>query len=466
MSENIRLKGVEVSDLFGIFNHSVQLRSAERVTILHGPNGVGKTVMLRLIQAFFGGRYDLLLGTNFTQLILELSDGRKVVVNRLENGDSSEGTKPSLTFTETQARTKNYVWTRNLAEYMRIASIIDNETPYISRVAEELWIDDRTGENFTVYDLVAKFGKIVPEKAKAALTQEPSWLQDFRHSIKVILVETQRLLNSTYAIEDYRYRPRGLSRKTFASTVKNYSADLQERIAAALASYAEHSQSLDRSFPQRMLGGPTPEALNTTDLKDRMNKLESRRAQLKKIGLIEDDTSYPFDIDTLDTASPTQNAVMTLYVKDTESKLSVFDELERKVDLLLGNINRKFRPNKHLRADRKSGLVVRDKKELRIDLDSLSSGEQHELVLVYDLLFRVHSHALVLIDEPELSLHVTWQKAFLKELFTIIEAGDFDVVLATHSPFIVGDRVDLMVPLALDVEISGTAEAIQATGEQ
>ncbi len=69
-----------------------------------------------------------------------------------------------------------------------------------------------------------------------------------------------------------------------------------------------------------------------------MKRLESRREQLKKIGLTEDDASYPFDINTLDTATQTQQAVMTLYVEDTESKLGALDELEEKLDLLLGNI--------------------------------------------------------------------------------------------------------------------------------
>ncbi|MBK8232979.1 MAG: ATP-binding protein [Candidatus Eisenbacteria bacterium] len=82
-------------------------------------------------------------------------------------------------------------------------------------------------------------------------------------------------------------------------------------------------------------------------------------------------------------------------------------------------------------------------------------GEQHELVLLYDLLFRVRPNTLVLIDEPELSLHVTWQKTFLSDLLEIVEATGFDVVLATHSPFIVGDRNDLLVELKADGESSG-----------
>jgi len=46
--------------------------------------------------------------------------------------------------------------------------------------------------------------------------------------------------------------------------------------------------------------------------------------------------------------------------------------------------------------------------------------------------------------KPELSLHVEWQKSFLPDLLAVIEAVHFDVILATHSPFIVGDRSDLL----------------------
>ena len=74
--------------------------------------------------------------------------------------------------------------------------------------------------------------------------------------------------------------------------------------------------------------------------------------------------------------------------------------------------------------------------------------EQHELVLLYDLLFKVRPNTLVLIDEPELSLHISWQKTFLDDLLQIIRLAKFDVIMATHSPYIVGDRSDLLVVLS------------------
>ena len=77
----------------------------------------------------------------------------------------------------------------------------------------------------------------------------------------------------------------------------------------------------------------------------------------------------------------------------------------------------------------------------------LSSGEQHELVMLYELLFKIEPNSLILIDEPELSLHVAWQVQFLKDLQEIIKLANFDVLLATHSPDIINDRWDLTVEL-------------------
>lgn len=73
-------------------------------------------------------------------------------------------------------------------------------------------------------------------------------------------------------------------------------------------------------------------------------------------------------------------------------------------------------------------------------------------MLLYDLLFLVRPGTLVLIDEPELSLHVLWQKRFLPDLLAITSIANLDAIVATHSPFIVGDRQDLEVPLSNRVE--------------
>jgi ABC-type lipoprotein export system ATPase subunit len=137
---------------------------------------------------------------------------------------------------------------------------------------------------------------------------------------------------------------------------------------------------------------------------------------------------------------------MELFVNDSREKLRPLVEFASRVEPLLTNINSKFK-NKSIRLDRDKGMVARAADQSEVRADQLSSGEQHEIVLLYFLLFRVSKNALVLIDEPELSLHIDWQRKFLPELLQIAAQAQIDALVATHSPSIVGDREDLMIVL-------------------
>jgi predicted ATP-binding protein involved in virulence len=139
---------------------------------------------------------------------------------------------------------------------------------------------------------------------------------------------------------------------------------------------------------------------------------------------------------------------MNLYVKDSEEKLATLETLSQQIKLLLDIINTKFQ-GKKLKVNETNGLVIASK-EGEIDLTLLSSGEQHELVMFYDLIFKVKPNTLVMIDEPELSLHITWQNTFIDELKKIVKQSKFDVLIATHSPTVVGNNINLMVALGSD----------------
>ena len=104
---------------------------------------------------------------------------------------------------------------------------------------------------------------------------------------------------------------------------------------------------------------------------------------------------------------------------------------------------------KSIAIDPETGIsaIDRDSNEA-IRLSELSSGEQHELVLIYELLFKVKEDAIILVDEPELSLHVSWQKRFISDLQKIQELKNMKVLIATHSPQIINDRWELVQELS------------------
>ncbi|WP_445174901.1 AAA family ATPase, partial [Microcoleus sp.] len=44
----MRINKISVTKLFGVFNHQVSFNMEDRITIIHGPNGFGKTALLRI----------------------------------------------------------------------------------------------------------------------------------------------------------------------------------------------------------------------------------------------------------------------------------------------------------------------------------------------------------------------------------------------------------------------------------
>ncbi|EDN70705.1 excinuclease ATPase subunit [Beggiatoa sp. PS] len=99
-------------------------------------------------------------------------------------------------------------------------------------------------------------------------------------------------------------------------------------------------------------------------------------------------------------------------------------------------------------VDKQQGFIFRSTMTgKQIPTTGLSSGEQHELVLFYELLFKTQDNALILIDEPEISLHISWLNKFIEDLKKVIERGKMDILIATHSPDIIGNHWDLTVEL-------------------
>jgi predicted ATP-binding protein involved in virulence len=68
--------------LFGIFNHHISLKKAGGLTIIHGPNGFGKTTLLRLLRDFFDGNFTELSETPLDDFYINLEDGTAVVITK------------------------------------------------------------------------------------------------------------------------------------------------------------------------------------------------------------------------------------------------------------------------------------------------------------------------------------------------------------------------------------------------
>lgn len=131
---------------------------------------------------------------------------------------------------------------------------------------------------------------------------------------------------------------------------------------------------------------------------------------------------------------------VTALVALVDDFISASNTLHEPINRFLRTLNQFFNESKKRIEITRFGMqVVIGQLEPR-DLSSLSSGEQQLLVLLTHLAFNPSAAlaSVLIIDEPELSLHIDWQERFADALLTANKNIQF--ILATHSPAIILER--------------------------
>lgn len=453
----MRIKEIRVEDLFGLFTHSIPL-DKDRVTILHGPNGIGKTVLLKMIASLVRGDSSIFERVPFRQLQVYLDDGSKGNIRRIEEqvGDKIE-TKLDVRLYDSTGK-EIHAGEPPIEVPATILDRIDRFVPTPYRRYGSGW-RDRTGEFYSLHKILKLFpqvAKLIPEKYRSHPFKE------IVRDMSVLFVETTRLsaedraasrrllnwpsLNLSDTSEDDEETDDERQQLRRGLRVYEYSRDIASRIKSRLADYGRFSQNTDRTFPVRLVQWikDGEETLPESAILEQMSELEKSRKRLISLGFLDKEEPELTDLTVADVRRSAE--ALTIYVDDVAKKLDVLKELAHPVGKLIDIINARFK-YKQLAVDRENGFRVRTLKGTEIPLEDLSSGEQHELVVLYELLFRASPDSLVLIDEPEISLHIAWQSRFLADLIDILAITNSYGIVATHSPAIIGNRRDLMVEL-------------------
>lgn len=88
--------------------------------------------------------------------------------------------------------------------------------------------------------------------------------------------------------------------------------------------------------------------------------------------------------------------------------------------------------------DGEGNLFFRNKRgDDKFSIDELSTGEKTLMSKVLYLHFRKIKNEIILIDEPELSLHPSWQNKVLKIYENFAKQNNCQIIIATHSPHII-----------------------------
>lgn len=88
--------------------------------------------------------------------------------------------------------------------------------------------------------------------------------------------------------------------------------------------------------------------------------------------------------------------------------------------------------------DKNRNVYFKNELNEYISITELSSGEKELITKAFSLYLADIKDSVILIDEPETSLHPNWQNKIVKVYQDFAKANNNQVIIATHSPHIVG----------------------------
>ncbi|MCY4549955.1 MAG: AAA family ATPase [Defluviicoccus sp.] len=440
-----QIASLRVTRLFGRFDHTLLFPAESDISIITAPNGYGKTVLLQMIDSLFNKQFSFFWKIDFEKVEIFLTSGKSIGILK-DTADlfNEHRTDPPGAFRLTTAGfgADGQLFSFSDELLSRQLRSLERNLP-IDQVGPDRWHDFTLDRSLSTYEIVDRYADQLPKSVLGSVAL-PEWLQRALDSVDAHLVETQRLL---YLEEPEERRPRGRrDRTTPPPVVERDANDLAQHIGRLLQQYANESQKLDQTFPKRILAFHSDSVSEETEIRANLEELTQKQDDLMSVGLLRSTASEPIQPSDIFQQESIRR-ILSIYVDDTRQKLSIFDNTYAKIRLFKQLLDEHF-SFKTVVIDPDKGISAIDNDSGEgIPLSGLSSGEQHELVLIYELLFKVREGAVILVDEPELSLHVSWQKRFISDLKKIQELRKIKVVIATHSPQIINNEWDLVQDL-------------------
>lgn len=441
----LRLRAFSYHRLLGGRSAEIELDS-DRPTVLTGANGTGKSTILRMISAMANFNTTILANAPVSEFRL-MFDGAPDLVYRARR----EGHKQLIWGSQEPCEIRDEDFLKNLPVWAgELLEGFDGDR----HDALEYLMDMGNSYGISTTELRRVRSVVMRGDQNGPDGELLTWIKDLREQLAVLYVSDQRIVSAAGSRQNHYYRS-GV-RKATSLAVENASKSIGDRIAAAATEYGSFSQILDRQLPNELIAALEAGAstIDQDGIERLLERTEVRRGVLSEVGLLDSQRSQPVNVSIDSLADEATRRVVQAVLESNMAKFSILDDLEERLSAFKSFLDDRLSP-KRVAVDRESGLKFALPSGASVQPRQLSSGEQQITVLAYEILFNTSRGATVLIDEPELSLHVLWQDTLLADFMRMGAAADVRFLLATHSPAILAGAPAL--ERSLDIQQGGSA---------
>ncbi|KAA6455971.1 ATP-binding protein [Acidobacteria bacterium AB60] len=180
-----------------------------------------------------------------------------------------------------------------------------------------------------------------------------------------------------------------------------------------------------------------------------LSLIESRTNEFARYELATELSTTEFK-KALQSRSPAQKTLaaelLKPYIKSLESRLDAVEPIYTLIDEFVRTING-FLRDKSISFKQSEGFAIRNRLDSPLKPADLSSGEQQLLLLFSYVLTAREMPSVFIIDEPEISLNIKWQRQLIQSLLDITNGARIQFIFASHSMELLAQHRDRVVRL-------------------
>jgi energy-coupling factor transporter ATP-binding protein EcfA2 len=425
------IQEVVVTSLFGE-SGSIRLfvRTADdltrRLMLLYGENGSGKTTVLELLFHALApsqstGHRTALANVRFNQLAIKLRNGGELRVSR------------------SRGRTDGPLTIEYVRANVRLAASFDVESKGPkSEGLREVYAALASDYGLELYYVPEDRRHIKISNAFASTEESfepaaPGTAVDFREDLLTRQIHFQTLAAMSsggtppWPVEKALQRFDQWLRSRALETVQAGGITAHDAVRVAVERIAQ--------------GGEPREPAHIVDFRQRVARLVESSKRFETFGLAPAPDLASM-LRVLDAADARRQAsmmpVMEPYLESLEARVQTYELFISKLSRFVGHLQSFVAP-KIASVSVNRGIEILTQKGERLAPRLLSSGERQLVLLLTLAIVAESKNAVFIIDEPEISLNIKWQRMLLRAL---LDCTNAQCVVASHSIEILAPFLD------------------------
>ncbi|MDI5832294.1 AAA family ATPase [Shewanella xiamenensis] len=398
------------------------------VNIVIGKNGTGKTTFMNILHAVLSVDVEALISLDFDSVEIHLTNGsskRKILAEIIDDGSiysqisyKISSKKHIVPLINPESRQHSFVARKRAQVQIELLKVemerlikIASLSVYRLRSSDSVEVRDRHNTlnlmspvDYRLKEVLSNLTKFQLELAQQASEVSTKLQKDVLGG----LLYSKSNSSDSYNLDVFN---------------KNQERELLTNAFKRLA-------SLDKEMKERINHHVEAVALAFESLRE-ARKEASADAEVLKI-------AKNFDFEALDAFVKTRKVISLS--SEAENKISIINS---PIELLQNTIH-EFIEDKKFNFLAGSELTVHNK-YCQINVESLSSGEKQLLILFIETLLQRNQRYIFLTDEPEISLHISWQRKIIPAIRKLNPKAQ--VIVATHSPEVAARYRDSIIDM-------------------